>query len=324
VGQGFTRQPISFESKGSTCRGYLYVPEGATPPLPCVVMAHGFSGTMDWILPDFAERFAAGGLAVLIFDYRHLGESDGEPRQLIDAKRQRADLRRAIRFARARHGIDPNRIALWGTSLGGSHVVEVAATDQRIAAVVANVPALDVWRGANLRDKTKRQHVGLWEAIRATARLFAAAIDDSIRGALGLPPRYIRVFGRIGEAVFADPALADRFRVLQENSPSWRNQVTPRFLLKAPRYRDGTMERIAAPILFTLARDDVEVSSAFVKAKASNARKAEIKEYLVEHFDVYHGAVLEQVAADQLEFLQRHLLSSAAHGPSSTAGLSAT
>ena len=44
-------------------------------------MAHGFSGTMDWIVPDFAARFADGGLAALIFDYRYLGDSGGEPRE---------------------------------------------------------------------------------------------------------------------------------------------------------------------------------------------------------------------------------------------------
>ena len=83
------------------------------PPRACVVMAHGFSGTMEWIVPDFAERFADGGFAVLIFDYRYLGSSQGEPRQLIDSRRQLDDLRRAVDFAWATHGIDANRIALW-------------------------------------------------------------------------------------------------------------------------------------------------------------------------------------------------------------------
>jgi hypothetical protein len=68
------------------------------------------------------------------------------------------------------------------------------------------------------------------------------------------------------------------------------------------------MERIRAPLLITLARDDVEVSSDFVKAKAAKARDVEIREYPVEHFDIYHGATLEQVAADQLAFLRQRLL----------------
>jgi alpha-beta hydrolase superfamily lysophospholipase len=271
-------------------------------------MAHGFSATMDWIVPDFADVFASGGLAVLIFDYRHLGASGGRPRQLIDSRRQRDDLRRAIEFARSREGIDPNRIALWGTSLGGSHVVELAAADLRIAAVVANVPAIDVFRGGNYGAKARQARAGRRLVVEATARLVLAAIIDGLRGVLGLSPYYIKVYGRPGEAVFTDPSLADRFRTLAQNSRTWRNRVTPRFFFSAPRYREGTMERIRAPLLVTLARDDVELSSAFVTAKARKAPRAEVKVYPVTHFEMYHGSVFQQVAADQLAFLQRHLL----------------
>lgn len=96
--------------------GPLYRPDKAEASSACVVLAHGFSGTSDWIVPDFAARFADSGLTVLIFDYRYLGLSEGLPRQLIDGRRQRDDLRRAVAFARAYPGIDPHRIALWGTS----------------------------------------------------------------------------------------------------------------------------------------------------------------------------------------------------------------
>ncbi|HUL98582.1 MAG TPA: hypothetical protein VLU24_03960 [Mycobacterium sp.] len=68
AGLGFTTNPVSFDSDGTTCVGVLYRPADGDSEVPCVVMAHGFSGTMDWIVPDFAERFAEGGLAVLMFD----------------------------------------------------------------------------------------------------------------------------------------------------------------------------------------------------------------------------------------------------------------
>ena len=304
----YSTQRVSFVSDGTTCAGYLYLPRGAPASVPCVVMAHGFSGTMDWIVPDFADVFASGGLAVLIFDYRHLGESAGRPRQLIDSRRQRDDLRRAVAFARACEGIDPDRIALWGTSLGGSHVIELAATDPRIAAVVANVPALDIFRGGNTAAKVRQARVSRWQVVYATSRLVLAAIIDALRGALGLSPYYIKVYGRLGEAVFMDPSLAHLFRTVAQNSRTWRNRVTPRFFFNAPRYREGTMERIRAPLLFALARDDVEVSSAFVREKARKAPRAEVKVYPVTHFEMYHGSVFQQVAADQLAFLQRHLL----------------
>ena len=134
----YVAERVSFDSGGSAIAGVLYRPVGDSVAGPCVVMAHGFSGTMDWIVPEFAATFADGGLTVLIFDYRYLGVSGGEPRQLIDTRRQREDLHRAIEFVRSRKDIDTRRIALWGTSLGGSHAIQLAAEDTKIAAVVAN------------------------------------------------------------------------------------------------------------------------------------------------------------------------------------------
>ncbi len=56
------REPVAFGSAGVTLAGYLYRPAGQpTGPLPCVVMAHGFSGTMDRLF-GYAERFAGAGL----------------------------------------------------------------------------------------------------------------------------------------------------------------------------------------------------------------------------------------------------------------------
>jgi hypothetical protein len=142
----------------------------------------------------------------------------------------------------------------------------------------------------------------------ATLRLLASAVLDAARGAMGLSPHYIAVYGPLGRAVFSDPALAGRFDEVAESAPTWRNQVTPRFLFTAPRYRTGTMERIACPLLVTLARDDDVISSAWLKTTAARAPRHEIREYPARHFDMYHGAVRDQVVADQLTFLQRHLM----------------
>ena len=83
---GYGAREVTFESGGSTIAAVFYRPNRPGRH-PCVVMAHGFSGTMDWILPDFAAVFAAAGFAVLTFDYRHFGASEGQPRQLVDSQR---------------------------------------------------------------------------------------------------------------------------------------------------------------------------------------------------------------------------------------------
>src|SRR4051794_24098 len=93
------RHDIEFDAEGVTLRGWLYGPEGLEAPHPTVVMAHGFSATKEMYLDAFAERFSAGGLAVLVFDNRCFGESDGEPRQEIDPWAQVRDYRHAITYA---------------------------------------------------------------------------------------------------------------------------------------------------------------------------------------------------------------------------------
>ena len=132
------REDLTFPSGEDTCAAWLYRPDGVAGPVPCVVMAHGFTATRGDRLPAYAERFAAAGLAVLLFDYRHFGDSTGAPRQLLDIGRQQADYRAAVAFARTLEGIDAQRIALFGTSFSGGHVVAVAAKDPSIAAVVRN------------------------------------------------------------------------------------------------------------------------------------------------------------------------------------------
>jgi dienelactone hydrolase len=130
---------VTFDSGGVKLVGYLHRPACATGKVPGVVMGHGFSGTQDRLF-DNARRFAEAGFAALTFDYRSFGESGGEPRHVVSFQGQLEDWRAAIRFARGLEGVDAGRIALWGSSLGGGHVVYVAAEDPRIAAVVAQIP----------------------------------------------------------------------------------------------------------------------------------------------------------------------------------------
>jgi dienelactone hydrolase len=140
------------------------------------VRAHGTTGTRDFGLPSYAARFAAVGLAVLVFDYRDFGGSAGEPRQLIDVDRQLEDLTAAVSFARALPDVDGDRVALRGTSLGAGHVVSVAAGDPTIAAAVAQLPFM----GVDPHHKSPRPAT-------VTLKLFARAVRDVAGARLGRP-----------------------------------------------------------------------------------------------------------------------------------------
>jgi hypothetical protein len=61
-----------------------------------------------------------------IFDYRHFGDSSGEPRQFLGLRKQYADWDAAVDYARQRPDIDATGIVLWGTSFSGGHVIDAA------------------------------------------------------------------------------------------------------------------------------------------------------------------------------------------------------
>ena len=232
------RTKIRFDSGGVTCVGYVYPPVRGGGLVPCVVVGTGFSGTQDTpSIQAAAQAFAEAGFAALTFDYRHFGESDGAPRQLVRIKDQQEDFHAAIRCARSHAGIDPERVALWGTSLGGGHVIAVAADDPRIAAVVAQVP----FNGFPKRVEGR--------TVAATLRLLGAMVTDAVRGWLGCSPYYIRAVGTTGElAVMASPQAQQAIDAI--HSLQWRNQVAPRALFEMMRYKPGARaHRLGMPVL---------------------------------------------------------------------------
>jgi dipeptidyl aminopeptidase/acylaminoacyl peptidase len=93
-------QKIVFKSKGLNCSGLFYLPDNYSATddvkLPAIAMAHGMGIPKEVGLPQFAARFADAGFAVLIFDFRNLGESEGTPRGQIFAEDQQEDYRNAI------------------------------------------------------------------------------------------------------------------------------------------------------------------------------------------------------------------------------------
>ncbi len=291
------RRELRFSCGDTTCATDLYVPAGTTERVPCVVMGHGFTGTRDLGLASYATRFAAAGVAALAFDYRHFGTSGGEPRQLLSVPDQLEDWRAAIAFARSCPELDPERIAIWGTSLSGGHVIAIAADDPAVAAVVAQVPWLGVARG----------HTSPWRATTLVA-LLAAAVRDRLRALRGGAPLRIPVVGRARElAVFTGDdaaAFAQRFAA---SAPSWRNEIAARSLLELLRYRPHRVAaRLTMPVLLCVAEHDRYAPPELARRVAAAAARSELRIYPIEHFEAYLGEH-EALVADQVEFLVRTL-----------------
>lgn len=261
------------------------------------MMAHGFGGTQEGSLAATARDFAAAGLMALSFDYRGFGASEGEPRQVVDIRMQHEDWRAAVAFARTFPGIDASKVALWGSSLGGGHVLHVGAEDPSLAAVVAQVPFNGFPRRVEGRNRSD------------TWRLLKVSLQDWWAGRQGRPRRYIKAVGQPGE--LAVMALSDAAQIVaQMDNDTWRNEVAPGALIDmAFFYRPGRQAgRSRMPVLLSLAERDLGVPTASTRRIAMRAPRGELRCYPCSHFEIYEEPVRRIVAADQASFLRTHLL----------------
>ena len=99
------RKRIRFGSGDAECAAWHYPGSNGA----CVVMAGGFAVTKEPGTDLFARRFCDAGFAVLAFDYRRLGESGGQPRQVVRIPEQLADWQAAIGFAATLPGVEPGQ-----------------------------------------------------------------------------------------------------------------------------------------------------------------------------------------------------------------------
>lgn len=292
------REDFQFESQGTRCAAWFYRP-GTAGKLPCVVMAHGFSAVREQRLDAYADHFAAAGLAVLLFDYRHFGASDGEPRQLLSIHRQLQDWEAAVAAARALDGVDADRIALFGMSLSGGHVQRIAARDRGVAAVIAQAPFCDGLRNLPVFGA------------RHIARLTVAGLRDVATTLVARRPYRIPAVGEPGSlGVLNTPGTVEGFARMDPPGSNWRNAVCARIALTLGMYRPGLSSgRIHCPILYCIGEADNLTPPALARAAADRAPNAEVNVYRSDHFDMAVPPLWDRVVADQSEFLERHLVS---------------
>ena len=134
------QKEIKFYSEGVTVRGLLFLPESSGAKPPVVIMAHGTSATIHMVADKYAQQFCEAGLAVLLYDHKNFGNSDGEPRQEINPWIQCRGYLDAINFVARCGYIDSEQIALWGDSYTGGQVIVVGAIDERVKVIVAQCP----------------------------------------------------------------------------------------------------------------------------------------------------------------------------------------
>lgn len=126
-------EKVSFQSEGRRISGILHLPEKENPS--CVIASHGLlSSKNSEKYIALGERISGEGMAMLRFDFRGIGESEGGEEDNTISKKL-VDLRKAIDFIRSYPGLG-NRIGLIGSSLGGFLSLINASMDKEIRAVV--------------------------------------------------------------------------------------------------------------------------------------------------------------------------------------------
>lgn len=139
------REDVEFVSEGARVKGWFFKPEGSGP-FPAVVLAGGWCYVRELVMSQYAERFAAAGIAALVFDYRNLGVSEGEPRQHLDPWMQIRDYENALNYLERRDDVDSSRLGAWGISYSGGHALVLGAVDPRVRCVVSQIPVIDGYR----------------------------------------------------------------------------------------------------------------------------------------------------------------------------------
>jgi len=293
------RRDEDVTSRGTRCAAWLYRPEAVEDP-PVVVMAHGFGCERDWRLPAFAERFAAAGIAVLLFDYRSVGDSDGTPRNVISATAQVRDWKAAVAHARGLADVDGSRLGLWGDSFSGGHAVTVAADDDAVDAAVLNVPFSD-----GVRTASQLIRAGGWSYLSTAV---PAALQDLLRKVTARSPRYVPIAAEPDEfGVLNRPGALAGYEAI--NGGDWDNRCAARILITVFGYRPISVAgAVDCPTLVIEAEDDQIVPAGTVDRLVDRLDDVERVRYPVSHFDVFTGEPFEAVVERNEAFLRRHLL----------------
>ncbi|MFQ5652725.1 MAG: alpha/beta hydrolase [bacterium] len=294
--KSFTRTDSDFMSQGTRCAAWLYRPAGVTES-PIVIMGHGFAAERSFRLPAYAEAFAKWGLSVFLFDYRNFGDSDGEPRNLVNPFRHVADWRAAIAHVRTLPGV--NKIALWGSSFGGGHVIVAAARDPEIAAIVAQVPFV---------DSLSTVAMTTWRNI---LHGYGAGFRDLFRILTFRSPYYIPVAAAPDTfAAMNTPECLDGVLSLIPENSSWENKCPARIAFTMSLYSPMSYaKRVKCPALVVMAEQDSLIDAKAVAKTTGRMSRATLLALPGGHFSVYGGETFEKVLQAETDFLVKHLFS---------------
>eukprot|EP01112_Ceratiomyxa_fruticulosa_P023985 TRINITY_DN946_c0_g1_i3.p1 TRINITY_DN946_c0_g1~~TRINITY_DN946_c0_g1_i3.p1 ORF type:complete len:351 (-),score=55.59 TRINITY_DN946_c0_g1_i3:720-1772(-) len=303
----FTRETIHFESKGLQIEAFVYFPVSEDErKYPLVIMAPDIGLQKDVVLEKFASVFVSHEMAVLTFDYRYFGGSEGLPRHTISVSRQIEDFHAAIRFVTQNttapflKQIDIDKIALWGTGFSAGHVLSVAsdlsrAENKNISAIVIQNPYVD---GISTI---------LSSPISISARLILLGVKDLLLSFFG-NNHYIPLASSSQLSVLGFSIESELYSALIPPTSNWVNKVPARGALEFLLYRPILKaDSVKYPTLVVYSESDTISKSYDVEKVISILPQVTSLKKKGGHINNYVGSDQEHVALEEVSFLEKHL-----------------
>ena len=176
-GSNYERYLVSYQSEGLKNYAYMTIPSGSQPATgwPAIVFNHGYippevyRSTERYVA--YVDGFARNGYVVFRPDYRGHASSEGTARGAYGFPDYTIDVLNAVASVKQHPDVDPDRIGMWGHSMGGYIALRSLLTDSDIkaaviwAGVVASYPDLiNNWRRPNSVPSTVPNAARRWRA----------------------------------------------------------------------------------------------------------------------------------------------------------------
>ncbi|CAJ1966763.1 unnamed protein product [Cylindrotheca closterium] len=286
--------------------------DGEAPPV--ILLAHGLGLIQGKSLSPFVSAFQEAGYAVVTFDYATFGQSDGLPRHQIHPTNHVADIQAAIAMINeegTKRGVDASRIGLWGTSLGGGHVLMAAInSDPSIRAVISQVP--------HIASALETIIVGMMNLPvttgKSVVKYLAGLLKWSVSKVVLRKESYFPIVGEPGSAaLMQNPGdTAGYLGILNpggEVSGGWKNAATTESGMHILFYRPlSSLSRVNLPVLLIAVENDTLCPAKFVQAAKERIKNAELFVFPnLGHFDIYDGEPLKTMLSKQIDFFNKYL-----------------
>lgn len=262
-------------------------------PLPTILMCHGYFCIQDVLLSGFVQRFVDAGYAVVTFDYRGFGDSDGDIGRVVP-QRQIVDIMAVLDWCKDNVHIDAHRIALWGTSIGGCHVIEVAARRAEVKCVISQMAYAD-------GEQLVTGDMGAEEKARFMDTLARMAEKKRQTGKELMVPII---------KVMTDEESRTFFEKKKKDFPALDIKVPYLAVWETILYHPSeAAARVTQPTFMVFAENDKVITLDYGLAmyQALGANKSCHIQSKARHYQLFSGEHHNQVAARQLEWLRTHL-----------------